>query len=124
MRKQDASVLNALQTIRPPLNARSAAVSRWRWVMVGFAFLATTINYLDRQVLSVVAASPDFQAAVPLTQDSYGYAACAFMLAYTVSNGLSGPLIDFVGTRLGEEPARLRWRRWRPENGRLRWVAW
>jgi ACS family hexuronate transporter-like MFS transporter len=109
MREGDVTVLNALQNIRPPLNARSAAVSRWRWVMVGFAFLATTINYLDRQVLSVVAASPDFQAAVPLTQASYGYAASAFMLAYTVSNGLSGPLIDFVGTRIGYAACMLWW---------------
>ena len=38
--------------------------------MVGFAFFATIINYLDRQVLSVVAASPDFKAAVPLTRGS------------------------------------------------------
>jgi hypothetical protein len=39
--------------------------------MVGFAFFATTINYLGQQVLSVVAASLDFQAALPLTQASY-----------------------------------------------------
>ncbi|MGN6554873.1 MAG: MFS transporter [Verrucomicrobiota bacterium] len=74
---------------------------RLRWLMLSFAFLATLINYLDRQVLSVVAASPDFQAAVPLTEETYGYVASAFMLAYAVSNGLSGPFIDRVGTRVG-----------------------
>src|SRR5215470_16400965 len=84
-------------------------VSRWRWAMVGFAFLATTINYLDRQVLSVVAASPDFKAAVPLTEDAYGYVTAAFMLAYTIMNGLSGPFIDFVGTRLGYACCMLWW---------------
>lgn len=77
--------------------------------MVGFAFLATTINYLDRQVLSVVAASPDFKAAVPLTQAAYGYVGSAFMLAYTISNGLSGPFIDWVGTRLGYACCMLWW---------------
>ncbi len=77
--------------------------------MIGFAFLATTINYLDRQVLSVVAASPDFKAAVPLTQTAYGYVGSAFMLAYTISNGLSGPFIDFVGTRLGYSCCMLWW---------------
>jgi MFS transporter, ACS family, hexuronate transporter len=77
--------------------------------MVGFAFFATTINYLDRQVLSVVAASPDFKAAVPLTQESYGYVASAFMLAYAVMNGLSGPFIDFVGTRIGYACCMLWW---------------
>jgi hypothetical protein len=38
----------------PPANVAWPAVSRWRWVMVGFAFFATVINYLDRQVLSVM----------------------------------------------------------------------
>ena len=38
-----------------------------RWLMIGFAFAATIINYLDRQILSVVVTSPDFKAAVPLT---------------------------------------------------------
>ena len=50
--------------------------------MIGFALLATIINYLDRQVLSVVVTSPDFKAAVPLTEATYGYVASAFMLAY------------------------------------------
>ena len=72
-----------------------------RWLMIGFAFSATIINYLDRQILSVVVTSPDFKAAVPLTQEGYGYVASAFMLAYAVVNGLSGPFIDHVGTRVG-----------------------
>lgn len=77
--------------------------------MVGFAFFATTVNYLDRQVLSVVAASPDFKAAVPLTEEAYGYVTSAFMLAYTVMNGLSGPFIDWVGTRVGYAACMLWW---------------
>ena len=77
--------------------------------MVGFAFFATTINYLDRQVLSVVATSPDFKAAVPLSQEAYGYVTSAFMLAYTLMNGLSGPFIDSVGTRIGYACCMLWW---------------
>ena len=93
----------------PPAIAASPAVSRWRWVMVGFAFFATVFNCLDRQVLAVVAASPDFKAAVPLTEETYGYAASAFMLAYAISNGLSGPFIDSVGTRIGYACCMLWW---------------
>jgi MFS transporter, ACS family, hexuronate transporter len=77
--------------------------------MVGFAFAATLINYLDRQALSVAAASPDFKAAVPLTQESYGYVTSAFMLAYAVMNGLSGPFIDSFGTRIGYACCMLWW---------------
>lgn len=85
------------------------AVSPLRWVMVGFAFFATVFMYLDRQVLAVVNASPDFQAAVPHTDEQYGYAISAFMLAYAVSNGLSGPFIDAVGTRAGYACCMLWW---------------
>jgi ACS family hexuronate transporter-like MFS transporter len=72
-----------------------------RWLMISFAFFATIINYLDRQVLSVVVTAPDFKELVPLTQEAYGYITSAFMLAYAISNGLSGPFIDYVGTRVG-----------------------
>lgn len=89
--------------------APSSLLSRWRWVMIGFAFFATTINYLDRQVLSVVAASPDFKSAVPLTAEGYGYVTSSFMLAYTIMNGLSGPFIDSVGTRVGYACCMLWW---------------
>ena len=77
--------------------------------MVGFAFFATVFMYLDRQVLAVVNASPAFQKAVPHTVEEYGYALSAFMLAYTISNGLSGPFIDAVGTRIGYACCMLWW---------------
>jgi ACS family hexuronate transporter-like MFS transporter len=67
--------------------------------MVSMAFLATLINYLDRQTLSVVA--DDLCRAFGMNNEKYGLMISAFMLAYTISNGLSGPLIDRVGTRLG-----------------------
>jgi MFS transporter, ACS family, hexuronate transporter len=72
---------------------------RLRWVMIGFAFTATLINYLDRQTLSVVA--PQLREEFNMSNEAYGYVLSAFMLAYTVSNGLSGPLLDRIGTRLG-----------------------
>ena len=73
--------------------------ARVRWVMIGFAFAATVINYLDRQTLSVVA--PALRDEFQMSNEAYGYVLSAFMLAYTVSNGLSGPLLDRLGTRLG-----------------------
>jgi ACS family hexuronate transporter-like MFS transporter len=67
--------------------------------MVGLAFLATVINYLDRQTLSVVA--PQLKQQFKMTDETYGLIISAFMLAYTIMNGVSGPLIDRIGTRLG-----------------------
>ena len=101
--------MSAVRTNLPPAMATAPVISRLRWVLVGFAFLATLINYLDRQVLSVVAAAPDFKAAVPLTEATYGYVASAFMLAYAVMNGVSGPFIDWVGTRIGYACCMLWW---------------
>ena len=67
--------------------------------MISFAFFATVINYLDRQTLSV--AAPVLRAQFHMSNMEYSYVLFAFLLAYTVMNGVSGTLIDRVGTRLG-----------------------
>jgi MFS transporter, ACS family, hexuronate transporter len=97
------------ETISSPIAPDSFEPLRRRWLMIGFAFAATLINYLDRQVLSVVVTAPDFKAAVPLTEATYGYVTSAFMLAYAIVNGLSGPFIDAVGTRIGYAACMLWW---------------
>jgi ACS family hexuronate transporter-like MFS transporter len=72
---------------------------KFRWVLIGFAFAATVINYLDRQALSITA--PILKQEFAMSDESYGLVLSAFMLAYAVMNGLSGPLIDRVGTKIG-----------------------
>jgi ACS family hexuronate transporter-like MFS transporter len=67
-----------------------------RWLMIAFAFAATVINYLDRQTLSVTA--PLLTKEFHMNDETYGLVLLAFMLAYTIMNGLSGPFIDRVGT--------------------------
>ncbi len=67
--------------------------------MIGLAFLATVINYLDRQTLSV--AAPVITAEFHMTNVDYSRVVFAFMLAYTVMNGISGPMVDRLGTKLG-----------------------
>ena len=73
--------------------------SRLRWVVVGFVFLATTVNYLDRQTLSILA--PTLLDQFRMTNAEYGEVVAAFMLAYTVMNGVSGRIIDRLGAKLG-----------------------
>ena len=70
----------------------SPAVSKGRWVMLAFAFVATVINYLDRQTLSVLA--PVLLERFRISATTYSHIIFAFMLAYTVMNGVSGPLLD------------------------------
>jgi len=67
--------------------------------MIALAFFATTINYLDRQTLSV--AAPVLIDQFGMSHAAYARVVFAFMLAYTIANGISGPLLDRVGTRLG-----------------------
>src|SRR5215468_1076546 len=70
-----------------------------RWRMISLAFLATVINYLDRQTLSV--AAPTLREQFHMSNEDYSRVVTAFLLAYTIMNGASGPLIDRLGTRLG-----------------------
>jgi ACS family hexuronate transporter-like MFS transporter len=70
-----------------------------RWLMISFAFWATVINYLDRQTLSV--AAPVLREQFHLSNVEYSRIVFAFLLAYTLSNGISGPVIDRLGTKLG-----------------------
>jgi ACS family hexuronate transporter-like MFS transporter len=77
----------------------AAAVSGRRWLMISLAFWATVINYLDRQALSV--AAPVLRDQFQMSNVAYSRVLFAFLLAYTIMNGVSGPLIDRLGTRLG-----------------------
>jgi MFS transporter, ACS family, hexuronate transporter len=67
--------------------------------MIALVFLATVINYLDRQTLSVLA--PVLQDQFRMSATEYSRIVFLFMLAYTIMNGLSGPIIDRVGTKVG-----------------------
>jgi len=73
--------------------------SRLRWVMIAMAFVATAITYMERQALSVVV--PVLMDQFHMSGVAYSRVIFAFMLAYTIMNGVSGPLIDLVGTRAG-----------------------
>src|SRR5512147_2244754 len=78
-----------------------------RWLMISFAFWATVINYMDRQALSV--AAPVLREQFHMTNTDYSRVVFAFMLAYTIMNGVSGPLIDRLGTRAGYALCMLWW---------------
>ena len=70
-----------------------------RWVIIGMIFLATLINYIDRLTVSVLA--PAITESLNLTNTEFGSIATWFLLAYTISQGLSGKLYDRVGIKKG-----------------------
>ncbi|HVZ64579.1 MAG TPA: MFS transporter [Lacunisphaera sp.] len=83
----------------PAVGGPRPAYSRLRWVIIGFAFLATVLNYIDRQTLSVLA--PTLRTDCGITDAQYGLIISAFLGAYTLSNGISGAFVDRVGTKIG-----------------------
>lgn len=76
-----------------------ALAGRYRWLVCGLLFFATTVNYLDRSVLGVLA--PTLRSELGWSDQEYGYISAAFTLAYAIGFLFAGWLIDRLGTRLG-----------------------
>jgi MFS transporter, ACS family, hexuronate transporter len=70
-----------------------------RWWIIGLVFLATLINYIDRLTISVLA--PVITKDLNLSNTEFGGIVVWFLLAYTISQGVSGKVYDRIGTRLG-----------------------
>ena len=79
---------------------QTTKMSNFRWVICGLLFLATTINYMDRQVLSLTwkdFIAPDFH----WTDDHYGTITGLFSIFYAIANLFAGKFIDWMGTKKG-----------------------
>ena len=70
-----------------------------RWLMIGLVFLATVINYIDRQTVSVLKTS--ISQDLGLSNADYAAVQNSFLLFYGISQMVSGRLYDIIGTRLG-----------------------
>ena len=74
-------------------------IGHYRWYIVALIFFATTINYVDRAVLGVLA--PTLRTDIGWTDQQYGYISAAFTLAYAIGFLFAGWFIDKIGTRIG-----------------------
>lgn len=79
--------------------AATSRMSHVRWTICAMLFFATSINYMDRQVIAIL--KPTLHQAIGLTEVNYGYIVLAFQLAYAIGVLGAGRLIDKLGTRLG-----------------------
>ena len=70
-----------------------------RWYICALLFFATTINYIDRQVFSILA--PDLQKSIGWNEVEYGYIVTAFQAAYAGGYFLVGRVMDSISTRKG-----------------------
>jgi ACS family hexuronate transporter-like MFS transporter len=80
------------------MNANSAG-GCLRWSICAMVCYATTVNYMDRQVLGIL--SPTLQHSVGWTEAQYGYIIAAFQVAYAVGLLVAARAIDGVGSRVG-----------------------
>jgi ACS family hexuronate transporter-like MFS transporter len=82
-------------------------IGSYRWRICALLFFATTINYVDRQVLGVLA--PDLQRIIGWNEIEYSQIVVAFQAAYAVGLLVVGGFIDRVGTRIGYAVAIAIW---------------
>src|SRR5579885_1166685 len=83
------------------------ATSHIRWTVCALLFFATTINYVDRQVLSILAKT--LETSIGWDSIQYGYITAAFQAAYAIGLLSAGRLIDRWGTRKGYAIAVALW---------------
>jgi MFS transporter, ACS family, hexuronate transporter len=76
-----------------------AGPGRVRWTICAMLFAATSINYMDRQVIGLL--KPTLQGSIGLTEANYGYIVAAFQVAYAAGLVVAGRLVDRLGTRVG-----------------------
>lgn len=82
-------------------------LSAARWRILALLFFATTINYLDRIVFSVLI--PVIRGEMHISTEHYGYLTGAFTAAYTIGFLVAGKFIDRMGTRIGYAVAIVWW---------------
>ena len=81
-------------------NTQAKLMTNWRWWLCSLLFVATTVNYLDRQVLSLTYENfikPEFH----WTDDNYGTITAFFSIFYAIACLFAGKFVDWMGTKKG-----------------------
>src|SRR5436190_2256507 len=74
-------------------------IGKYRWTICGLLFFATTVNYLDRQVLSLL--KPKLEEIFGWTNTDYANIASVFQFTYAIAMLFAGRVIDKLGTKKG-----------------------
>jgi len=101
-------LVNAVESaVAPPQAPGAPRVGHYRWVICALLFFASTINYVDRQVIAIL--EKDLRTIIGWTPVDYGNIVAAFNAAYALGLLLSGRLIDRFGTKIGYSLAIVVW---------------
>jgi ACS family hexuronate transporter-like MFS transporter len=74
-------------------------IGNYRWTVCALIFFATTVNYIDRQVIGIL--KPLLESDLSIGEKEYSYIVMAFQLFYALGLVLAGRLIDKIGTKIG-----------------------
>jgi MFS transporter, ACS family, hexuronate transporter len=80
-------------------NNNKQRAGSYRWTICALLFIGTTINYIDRQVLGILA--PLLQTEINWSESEYGWIVSAFQVMYAVGFLIFGWFIDKYGTKIG-----------------------
>jgi ACS family hexuronate transporter-like MFS transporter len=89
------------------VTAVNEKVGRYRWTICSLVFFATTINYLDRQVISLL--KSNLETEFQWTEVDYSNIVIAFQLSYAIGMLGVGRLIDRIGTKMGYALSLIVW---------------
>src|SRR3989304_2218468 len=87
--------------------ATQGIMSKYRWIICTLLFFATTINYIDRQILSLL--KPILDEQLGWTDTQFGIVNSAFQGAYGISVFFFGWFIDKYGTKIGYSVSIIAW---------------
>jgi ACS family hexuronate transporter-like MFS transporter len=88
--------------------ANTTPVKKYRWIMLSLVFFATTINYLDRQVISLL--KDDYlEPLFGWNETDYSNIVIAFQVCYAVGMIATGFIIDRLGTKMGYALSLIVW---------------
>ncbi len=82
------------------MSTQKKLMTNWRWWLCSLLFVATTVNYLDRQVLSLTYENfikPEFH----WNDDNYGTITAFFSIFYAIACLFAGKFVDWMGTKKG-----------------------
>ena len=89
------------------LNKANQVIGKYRWTICALVFFATTINYLDRAVISLL--KSDLTKEFNWDDGDYANIEIAFKLCYAFGMLVAGRMIDWLGTKMGYFYATLTW---------------
>jgi ACS family hexuronate transporter-like MFS transporter len=87
--------------------SETTKVGNYRWTICALIFFATTVNYLDRQVIGIL--KPLLESDLNIGEKAYSHIIMAFQLCYAFGMVIAGRLIDRFGTKIGYGAVVLFW---------------